>query len=465
LNLARIRRLVINALPFFASVVLYALFIIPNSYLYYDKLKISRFANSLFLLLHVAAALLLVWLSFEYTNWLAVRFKLARRFRQKTFTEKLEDPNEDAKRFIRENFGEPRNSITKTIFGFLIFALGILGRLSRRYSYKYFPAVFVVVLAAAALIFGVGKFGDTGLAKTMADLLLITVIGGGFVLLIYILAVNTGAAYLNWKGKTIFSMIGFWHAVLQLFTPFVLFYYANWRTVILVLILTVLMNGFSNAGILGKKLFPVVQEITGKSFLRKAFEFRLAAWIMDFRSPLFMTAAWIIFGLGVLYLPFVVFDDLPTLNATVKYRSLYLADSYLYFAAWLTKLVQSFPAGVEILKLMPILKSEELKEGFYILCSIIIIGMIGYRMSCIWFSWYLGVSVLFNGHNNEAGGLARIEGFKHILRIKVEPEKLTVYVIGMNEARADLKDLKLKLVDKFELTCTKTTENQPAAAH
>ena len=75
-------------------------------------------------------------------------------------------------------------------------------------------------------------------------------------------------------------------------------------------------------------------------------------------------------------------------------------------------------------------------------------------MSGIWFSGYPGASVLFNGHNNEAGGLARIEGFKHILRIKVEEKRLTLYVIGMNDACSDIKDLKLKLVDKFVPTCT-----------
>lgn len=48
-------------------------------------------------------------------------------------------------------------------------------------------------------------------------------------------------------------------------------------------------------------------------------------------------------------------------------------------------------------------------------------------MSRVWFSWYLAVSLLFNGHNNEAGRAARIQGYKHILRIKVEKDKLTEF--------------------------------------
>ena len=85
--------------------------------------------------------------------------------------------------------------------------------------------------------------------------------------------------------------------------------------------------------------------------------------------------------------------------------------------------------------------------------SIIAVGYIGYVMSRVWLSWYLAVTMFFDGHNNEIGGAARIEGFKHILRIKVEEEKLTVYVIGFDEAEPEMRDLKLKLVDKFELNC------------
>lgn len=85
---------------------------------------------------------------------------------------------------------------------------------------------------------------------------------------------------------------------------------------------------------------------------------------------------------------------------------------------------------------------------------LLIVAYLGYRMSRVWFSWYLAVSLLFNGHNNEAGGAARIQGYKHILRIKVERDKLTVYVIGFDDAEIELDKLKPRLVDKFELKST-----------
>ena len=72
--------------------------------------------------------------------------------------------------------------------------------------------------------------------------------------------------------------------------------------------------------------------------------------------------------------------------------------------------------------------------SFLMLVSFMAVVYLGYRMSRVWFSWYLAVSLAFNGHNNEAGGAARIQGYKHILRIKVEPTKITVYVIGFKSA-------------------------------
>jgi hypothetical protein len=33
-------------------------------------------------------------------------------------------------------------------------------------------------------------------------------------------------------------------------------------------------------------------------------------------------------------------------------------------------------------------------------------GLVGALMSCVWFGWYLSISLAFNGHNNEAGGAA-----------------------------------------------------------
>ncbi|HKP59165.1 MAG TPA: hypothetical protein VJV78_20725 [Polyangiales bacterium] len=88
--------------------------------------------------------------------------------------------------------------------------------------------------------------------------------------------------------------------------------------------------------------------------------------------------------------------------------------------------------------------------------------------SCIWFGWYLAVSMAWNAHNNEAGGAARLDAFRHFIRFKVEPDKLTGYVIGFDHPCRDVglgqasmralaarqagePTLQVKLVDVFEL--------------
>jgi hypothetical protein len=81
-------------------------------------------------------------------------------------------------------------------------------------------------------------------------------------------------------------------------------------------------------------------------------------------------------------------------------------------------------------------------------------GVIGAFMSCVWFGWYLAVALVFNGHNNEVGGAARLEGYKQFMRIRLREDDLTAYVIGFDKAQPDGKDLipNLRLIDQFTLT-------------
>ena len=89
--------------------------------------------------------------------------------------------------------------------------------------------------------------------------------------------------------------------------------------------------------------------------------------------------------------------------------------------------------------------------------------------SCVWFGWYLAVSLGWGAHNNEAGGAARLDAFRHFIRFKVEPDRITGYVIGfdwpcqdvglgqasvraMKARAAGAPTLQVKLVDRFELT-------------
>jgi hypothetical protein len=60
-------------------------------------------------------------------------------------------------------------------------------------------------------------------------------------------------------------------------------------------------------------------------------------------------------------------------------------------------------------------------------------GAVGALMSCALFGWYLAVALGFNGHNNESGGAARIEGFKQFIRFRINRDGLTGYVIAFDE--------------------------------
>jgi hypothetical protein len=118
-----------------------------------------------------------------------------------------------------------------------------------------------------------------------------------------------------------------------------------------------------------------------------------------------LALAWIVFGAALLVIPFVFHAD-----------SLNLPDN-----RWL-QLLLCFYAGA-----------------------------IGAVISCVLFGGYLAVSLAFDGHNNEAGGAARIEGFKQFIRFRLNRDGLTGYVIGIDKAEADGSMLRPKIVDIFHI--------------
>jgi hypothetical protein len=81
----------------------------------------------------------------------------------------------------------------------------------------------------------------------------------------------------------------------------------------------------------------------------------------------------------------------------------------------------------------------------------ILAGLVGLVMSCVTFGWYLAVSLAFNGHNNEAGGAARIESFKGFIRIHITAQALTAYVIGFEKPAIDGENLRLRIIDTFQI--------------
>ncbi|HET9226353.1 MAG TPA: hypothetical protein VFR31_06780, partial [Thermoanaerobaculia bacterium] len=85
------------------------------------------------------------------------------------------------------------------------------------------------------------------------------------------------------------------------------------------------------------------------------------------------------------------------------------------------------------------------------LASFLLALGLGAILSCTWFGWYLAVSLCFDGHNNEAGGGARIEKFKQLIRFRLTRESLTGYVIAINEPRTDGRELDPRVIDVFEV--------------
>jgi hypothetical protein len=78
--------------------------------------------------------------------------------------------------------------------------------------------------------------------------------------------------------------------------------------------------------------------------------------------------------------------------------------------------------------------------------------LLGGVMSMVWLGWYLAVALGFNGHNNEAGGAGRLEKFRHIVRICLTQDNLSVYVIAFDDPNKEGEALRLRLIDNFALS-------------
>lgn len=107
--------------------------------------------------------------------------------------------------------------------------------------------------------------------------------------------------------------------------------------------------------------------------------------------------------------------------------------------------------------------TSEMWDGWYGLVPSLVAGVAGAVICCLWFGWYLGICFIFNGHNNEVGGAARIEEFKQFIRFRVTEQGLTGYVIAVDNVSMigdpvpgkpggkDGRSLMPKLIDVFHL--------------
>jgi len=74
--------------------------------------------------------------------------------------------------------------------------------------------------------------------------------------------------------------------------------------------------------------------------------------------------------------------------------------------------------------------------------------------ACIWFGYYLAVAMSFGAHNNEAGGAACADKYRHFVRIKVERDSLTGYVIGFDQPAREVSDIHPHIIETFHLRVT-----------
>ena len=88
-------------------------------------------------------------------------------------------------------------------------------------------------------------------------------------------------------------------------------------------------------------------------------------------------------------------------------------------------------------------------------CRLIGAFALGAILSCVWFGWYLAVSLGFNGHNNEAGGASRSDSYRHFIRFRLTATELTGYVIGVDEPAASFTTAgakpRFRMVDVFTI--------------
>ena len=99
--------------------------------------------------------------------------------------------------------------------------------------------------------------------------------------------------------------------------------------------------------------------------------------------------------------------------------------------------------------------TARLPVGWLKVPFLLVAGMIGAIMICVWLGWYFAIAFVFNGHHEEAGGAARIEKFKQFIRFRLMPDGLTGFVIGINEPAVNGSQLTPKLIDVFHLEVAK----------
>jgi hypothetical protein len=259
---------------------------------------------------------------------------------------------------------------------------------------QYWPVWMLLVMSALAFGMSLWFFGEQEAKFLVSDLLhliILLAVGGGLIYFAY----GVGGHLKKGAGKAGFLLLGCAHALLQIAVPFIL-----------------VRKGHLFWAVLAALLASIAFKYVGR-------------WLAMKKNGWGLAVAWVVFGLILIAIPFV-------LDAS---RRPFL------FEPWLTprffgNIALNMPGGT---------------WAKFALCFYA--GLIGAVMSCVLFGSYLAVALGFNGHNNEAGGAARIEGFKQFIRFRINREGLTGYVIGIDESgtKGGQGKLRPKIIDIFHV--------------
>ena len=249
----------------------------------------------------------------------------------------------------------------------------------------YWPVWVLSIGAAAIAAISLWRFTRGLSAGEVISDLVFMTLVAGGPLALAFAAALAGGSLYGIKGKIAFFLIGLWHAAVQLSLPFLLVRLGNIYSLAATAAVAVIAG---LVAVLISKLIP------GRKLG------------MDWRFGLIVAVLWILsvaaIIAAVLYLP-------PRLPAPAL----------------------------------------ELSHGVALLFTILLAAAVGSLLSCVSLGWYFLVTLAFNGHNSEAGGAARIEQFKQMIRFRINRDGITGFVVAFDEPRMNGSELDLKIIDIF----------------
>lgn len=254
-------------------------------------------------------------------------------------------------------------------------------------SKHYIPVIVIVAAACLEMVLVVRFAGDSLPAPDLAFKLLFFSVAVGISIGLPFLGFSVGGEGQTLGYRLLFLAFGFWHAILQLAVPYLI----------------------SVQGSIGIAVLELLLLAASSLIGRTVASYR-------FRWP--VAVAWFCIGLLAILIPFWV-KPFWRIDFRDTYHSLHSSSVSRF-------LVADFLRGIPA-------------------------ALLGIIYSCAWFSWYLAVSLAFNGHNNEAGGAGRVEEYKEFIRIRLTRNDLTAFIIGFDQPQIHGKDLDVKLIDFFRL--------------